>query len=165
MLMANLADVDHAEGRLLLGNRCYGKGGLAKHGTTHENVLTGAGVPYSINGVMYSKAATAELDLSALTMLAGTGLPLLAAPAQPAGTACVYLLLLDASGTVKVLPGLPAPASGPCPCPGLLPDHAPLGAIKVVNGTVNPFVIGTTALNTASLTVTYVDLASVPAVL
>ena len=53
-------------------NRCFGKAGLAIHGANVENVKTTAAVDYSIAGVLYQLAITAEIDLSACDFITET---------------------------------------------------------------------------------------------
>ncbi len=164
-LSINLNDLDLAALRQLIGDRSYSKGALAKHGANHENVLTTVAVDFSIGGVMYTKAITAEFDLSGVAVLNEQGEVLSAVTAQAIGKVRAYLLVLNAAGTPAIIQGVPATSGSACVCPGTPPGYAPFAAIKVTNASAGTFTLGTTALNTAGLTVAYTDLSVAPAVL
>lgn len=53
--------------RRTIGGLCIGNAGLAIHGTNAENVLTGAAVTLTHNGVCNAFAAQTEIDLSGKT--------------------------------------------------------------------------------------------------
>lgn len=145
-------------------NRCFGKAGLAIHGANVENVQTVAAVDYSIAGVMYQLAITAEIDLSALSCITETG----AADtltAQVTATDRAYLLVLNAAGTVKIIQGTAVATGGTCGVPGCPESYAPFAALKVANASGSDFTLGTTALNAANVTTTYVDVSLAPATL
>lgn len=161
----NLNDLDFAALRQLVGDRSYSKGILAVHGTNAENVKTAAAVDFSVGGIMYTKAATAEFDLSALGVLNEQGEVLAALSSQAAAKDRIYLLVLNAAGTCGIIQGAAVATGTTCKCPGTPPGYAPFAAVKVVNGTASAFTFGTTSLGTSGLTVTYVDLAVAPATL
>ena len=156
-MTATLQDVEHAALRHLLGNRCYTKGVLAIDANT-ENVQTTVIVTYSIRGVMYNKAAVAEIDVSALDGLSSTALA--------DGYTQIFGLALNAAGTITVVPGdqvLTADITAGTQVahwPAAIDDATVLfGAVKVVNATGSAFTFGTTGLDTAGITDTYYDLA------
>lgn len=161
-ISVSIGDALMADIRQLIGDRAYSKGGLADHGTNHENVLTAAAVAYSVGGVMYSKAAQTEIDLSALGVIDESGTTK-AIVAQSAGTTRCYLLVLNSAGTIKIvqITGV-LPASSSSDCPGCPAGYAPFGAVKIVNGTASAFTFGTTSKTTAGITPTYTDLAIAP---
>ena len=143
-------------------NRCFGKAGLAIHGANVENVQTVAAVDYSIAGVLYQLAITAEIDLSAcdfITETAGAD----TVSAQAKNTDRAYLLVLNAAGTVKVIQGTAVATAGTCTVPGCPDGYAPLGVIKVVNGNTATFTLGTTNFTAAAVTATYYDVSLAPA--
>jgi len=143
-------------------NRCFGKAGLAIHGANAENVQTTAAVDYSIAGVMYQLAVTAEIDLSALSCITETG----AADtltAQVTATDRAYLLVLNAAGTAKIIQGTAVATAATCVVPGCPDGYAPLGVIKVANASGSDFTLGTTALSAAGVTDTYFDVSLAPA--
>jgi len=93
---------------------------------------------------------------------------------QPINTTVIYVLALNAAGTVAVVQGTYAgqqitygsdlskivTAGGGVP--NLPAGYTAIGAIKVVTNGVATFTAGTTALDAAGLTVTYSDLALLP---
>lgn len=163
-MSVNLSDSPYAYLRSLLGTRSHGKAGLAIHGANLENVQTVAAVDYSIAGVMYQLAITAEIDLSALSCITETG----AADtltAQVTATDRAYLLVLNAAGTAKIIQGTAVATGGTCVCPGCPESYAPFAALKVANASGSDFTLGTTALNAANVTTTYVDVSLAPATL
>lgn len=163
-MSVNLSDSPYAYLRSLLGTRSHGKAGLAIHGANVENVQTVAAVDYSIAGVMYQLAITAEIDLSALSCITETG----AADtltAQVTATDRAYLLVLNAAGTVKIIQGTAVATGGTCGVPGCPESYAPFAALKVANASGSDFTLGTTALNAANVTTTYVDVSLAPATL
>ena len=163
-MSVNLSDSPYAYLRSLLGTRSHGKAGLAIHGGNVENVQTVAAVDYSIAGVMYQLAITAEIDLSALSCITETG----AADtltAQATATDRAYLLVLNAAGTAKIIQGTAVATGGTCVCPGCPESYAPFAALKVANASGSNFTLGTTALNAANVTTTYVDVSLAPATL
>lgn len=130
----------------LLSTACLSKAGLAE-GTNAATIQiaapNGAGIDFAIGGVLYHKADTDNIALTA-------------AAAQADGTTCWYLICINAAGTVSSVKGtddgdIPEPTSGTCP----------IGAIKVVTdgGT---FTAGTTDLGDAAVTDTYYDFMHVP---
>lgn len=133
-----------------------GKPGLAA-GTNAGTVQLAAATIYAINGVSASKAITNNIALTA-------------APLQPDLTTCIYLLALDAAGALTSYQGIPQLnvdlAAGnkvlQFPDPSLRPvTVCPIGYMKIVtNG--GTFTAGTTALNAAGVTATFVDLFQVP---
>lgn len=169
---ANYADFVHADERYLTANRCFSKAGLADHATAHEDVLTANAITYSIGGILYSKAAVAKIDLSTLAFVNENGAAV-GASAQAAGTTRVYLLAIDKDGTIAVVgPTFPATgtgatlaqntATGAGNVPGCPAAYAPFGAIKVVNGSANPFTLGTTPKTDAGIAATYFDVTMAP---
>jgi len=132
-----LDSIGDAALRRTIGGLCIGNAGLAIHGTNVENVLTATAVTLTHNGVCNAFAAQTEIDLSAKTAYDEKGVALSAIP------------MLTSQGDDADWPVLPF-------------GYCPFGGIKVVNGTASAFTIGTTALNTASLTVTYSSLLTIP---
>ncbi len=131
-------------------------GGLAI-GSTTSQFSTGATLNYSINGRIYSKAATAS---QAFVIEPNSGIvptALNTLQTLPAGRSCSFAVLLDAAGNFTVAQGdivdngLATPVARP---PA---GKAIVGAIKIANAT-NPFIPGTTALTATGVTATYVNL-------
>lgn len=137
-------------------NRCYSKAGLAEG--TNANTFkiaapNGAGVDFSINGVMYHKADADNLAFS-------SGHTALAASQQ-----CVFGVYLDTGGNVTT-------AQGPIKSVGsdlaVLPWSGPqngkclIGGIVVETSSSGAFTAGSTDLGDAQVTDTYVDCDGIP---
>jgi hypothetical protein len=137
---------------------CASKAGLAI-ATTATAVKTaapnGAGTDYAIDGKGYHKADTDNMALTA---------------GQTLATAYTVLLLicLDSSGTLSSVLGTAvlstdlANGNVVLQYPQATADTCPIGAMKIANATGSSFVTGTTDLDTSNLTVTYIDLLTVP---
>lgn len=160
--MAKLSAVDTAAARIL-GNMTFTKGVLAINGASAATVKTTNAIVYSVDGVIYSKAA---LSAQALTVVSG-GTPFYV---QPANTTTYYLLAVNAAGTVITVQGdntARVSSNGPAATFGLgnVPDapsgYTPFGLIKVATGAVT-FTPATTALDAASITFTFYDLSTAP---
>jgi len=123
------------------GTVCLAKAGLTI-ATTVTQIKTASAIDYSIGGVLYTKAATDNIAVTAAE--------------QADGTTAYYLICIDSSGTVSAVKGdddgdLPEPTSGTCP----------IGVLKVVVSG-GAFTLGTTDLDDATVTDTYYDIAHVP---
>ncbi len=115
----------------------------------------GAGIDFSINGVLYHVADCQDQ-------------PLTAATAQVALSSCIYLICASTAGALTSVKGtdclaadlaagtqvlrIPDPTAGTCP----------IGYIRVDTGAATTFTAGTTNLNAALITDTYVDLCMLP---
>jgi hypothetical protein len=139
------------------GTVCLSKAGLGE-GTNATTIKiaapNGAGVDFAIDGVLYHKADADNIDPTACDE-------------QADETTCLYLVTLNASGTVDTVKGTevdsdelsagnvvlhwPAPAADTCP----------IGAIKVATDGA-AFTMATTDLGAATVTDTYYDLLAVP---
>lgn len=162
--MGTFADIDHADLRQAIANRAYSKGVIAIDGTNAENVQTSAAVDYSINGVMYQLAITAEIDVSGLGVLTEKGATT-TMTAQATATDRIYLLVLNTSAAIKVVQGVAVATGETCYCPRVPPNHCAFAAIKVANASGSAFTFGTTSLATSGVTDTYFDLTMAPATL
>ncbi len=137
------------------GTMCLGYAGL-KVGTTESGVATAAAISYSINGELYTKAITATAAITA-------------AKAQAEETTCLYLVCLNAAGTLSTVKGKevatkdltakadvlrwPVPKEATCP----------IGYVKVaVTGTGVTFTAGSTLLSASGVTATYGNLMCIP---
>jgi len=125
---------------------CLAKGGLAIKAASSPDAKTASTVTYAIAGRLYSKAAMATV-------------PMAAAGSLPAGQSVAVGVFLDAAGTVSVKAGSPAPKAAECVFPDF--DHAalcPVGAVLVTNASASAMAFGTTALDAAGVTATYLDI-------
>lgn len=132
------------------GTLNLGKPGLAA-GTNAGTIQLVAATNYAINGVMYSKAITNNIAVTA-------------SPIQAADTTALYLIAADAAGTITVYKGPDvlnadlAAGNKVLQYSDLVPSTvAVLGEMKVVTVAVT-FTAGTTALNAAGVTTTFTDL-------
>lgn len=128
-------------------SRALSSAGLAE-GTNANTIQiaapNGAGVDYMINGVLYHKADTNNIAMTALA-------------AQAADTYAKYLVSLDAAGTVTLTKGADAASSALALLPATPANQAAIGYIEVQTTGVT-FTSGTTDLSAAGITDTYVNL-------
>lgn len=140
--------------------RAFSGGTLAAKATSDADLKTTTTISFMINNILYTKTATATIDLSATTAgvaaTAGTGV-------QAAGYYCAYLVEIDSSGNFDckkgtdaltaalALAALPAPTASKCPV-----------GILVVTNTTNPFIVGTTNSDATGVTFTCYDLSDIP---
>ena len=138
---------------------CLSKAGLAigdgsKLGVAIVSTV-GSGVDYVIDGVIRNLADAA------------TDKPLTAAAQQAAASKCLYLIQVNAAGTVSSVKGTaelttdlnagvevlhwPQPAA----------DNCPIGAVLMIT-TTTAFTAGTTALDGTGCTAAYYNLSTVP---
>lgn len=126
-----------------LRNGCKTIGSLAIKTSSDPDAKTTAAVVFEIAGKLYSLGAQGTLDLSALC--AGT---------IANGATKGVFLFVNAAGTVTGQL-VAADSSGNIACP----DHATslvcFGSIKIANASGSAFTVGTTALDTSNVTVTY----------
>lgn len=139
----SLANLYQKVTQILTGTRNHAKAGLAI-GTTKSKVKTAVATFYSIGGVMYTKAITDDLFV-----LAGAAF---------AGATRIWVLCLDASGTASAVLG-----TSTSEFPDIPDTVCPIGYIKVVAAAGTTFTPGTTLLDAANITTTYVDVSVLPA--
>jgi hypothetical protein len=144
--MSKISDVYNAALRALLGFACLTKVTLAINAASAATFKTTGTTSYTCDGIWFTKAA-----LAAQAFTAGHAV-------QAIGTTRYYLVTLDSAGTVRTIQG----TSG-----GGMPDapanQTPIGAIKIVTNASTTFTPGTTALDAAGVTATYIDLCVLPA--
>lgn len=169
--MSKTNDITNAAIRELLANRTYVKATLAINAASAATVKNTGAIIFSVDGVMYTKAALAAQSIAVTHNYLGVAG---GAYVQPVSTTVFYVLSLDATGAVSVVQGtfagqdlsqrnMGTSAKGT----GALPDPrdgtAPFGVIKVVTNGVATFTAGTTALDAAGVTATYFDVSILPA--
>lgn len=130
--------------RDVFGNACYGSAGLAE-GTNAATIQTANPIHYSIAHRNYVKVATDNIALTA-------------AAAQADGNECMYLICINAAGTVSSVKGTEALIGAGVTLPAVPADVVPIGAIKVATDGA-AFTAGTTDLGAAEVTDTYYNLA------
>ncbi len=115
-------------------------------------ITNAGGYDYAINGVIYTKATTDNIAMTALTT-------------QAVLTACGYLVKLDSAGTVSMKKGTDvsaadyALAGNTVQIPAPDANRCPVGAIKIVLASTATFTSGPTDLSAANVTATFTDLA------
>jgi hypothetical protein len=140
-------DVKKAKAFEMLRNKALNSGVLAIKATANADAKTTAAIAFTLAGVLYSLAAQATLDLSALVT-----------KVIAAGESAAIFLFTNASGTVTAV-AVDPDADGKYVCPDFDTDaKVCFGAIKLVNGTASDFTVGTTALDTTDITSTYYNL-------
>jgi hypothetical protein len=128
-------------------NACFGKAGLAE-GTNAATIKTVAAVDYCIDGLIYTKAITDNIAITA-------------AAVQAISTFCKYLVSVDAAGTVTVTKGTEAATSALALVPALPASSAPIGYFEIATDGVTTYTAGTTDNGAAGITDTYQDMSSV----
>lgn len=140
------------------GTMCLSKAGLAIGSGDVKDVdiaaPNGAGVDFAINGILYHKADAADQAITAAT-------------AQADLTTCLYLICLNAAGTVSSVKGTEVltadltAGTAVLQWPSPVANTCPIGAVKVATSGAT-FTAGTTAFNAVTVTDTYYDLFTVP---
>jgi len=127
-------------------NKCLSDGSWAE-GTNTKTVKNDAIVKYMIAGTVYHKAVT---DNQAMTACA----------AQATGTTCLYLLSLDASGTLTITKGATV-ASGTGTDSAAIPvcpsAEVPVSLMQITTSGAS-FTCGTTDLGATGITDVFYDL-------
>lgn len=137
--------------------------GALAGGSTASQFTNAAIINYAINGRYFSRAVIAS---QALVIEPNTGI----VPTQPqvlqnipAGRACAFAVVLDASGVFTVMQGDIVDAGLNCSIPQAPAGKAIVGAIKVNNASAAAFVPATTAFNVGGgVTTTYLNFAQHP---
>lgn len=175
--MTTLAQVNDLGLRRALGDRCYSYATLAINAGGAATIKTTGATSYSVDGIMYTKAALAAQAITVTHNL--LGLPVSGASAsgpgayvQPASTTVIYVVALNAAGTVAIVQGgytgqvITAPGGIVSTSKGEAPvvpiGYAPIGYMKVALGATT-FTPGTTLLDAANVTATYGNLSALPA--
>lgn len=145
--------------------------------TTAALVKTTAAATFSIDGQLFTKAATDNIPFaSQFTSSTYNPKP----GVQAAGTTALYGVFVDAAGTVTFVQGLPVATAdlaagqaalmfppntgaGAAPGAGLPRGRACLGFVRVaVAAGAAGFIPGTTALNASGVTASFINTVSVP---
>jgi hypothetical protein len=137
------------------GTICLGCAGLGIDASAKADAETLADFPYAINGLTY-------------TLTSGDGDVKLDDNTVAAGYTALFLVLVNASGTITVVKSdevdndeLTA-GSAVIHWPEPTVNTCPIGAIKIKNASASVFTGGTTLLDAASITTTFYNLFSVP---
>ena len=140
------------------GTFCLSNAGLAIGSTASQIAIAapnGAGVDYCIKGLSYHKADAATAAITA----AGT---------QAVLTTCLYVICLNAGGTVSSVKGREVlnadltAGTDVLEWPEVDEDVCPIGALKVKCENAATFTANTTLHDATDVTVTYYNLFTVP---
>jgi hypothetical protein len=160
--------------RRLLGDRCYVFSTLAINAGGAATVKTTGAVIYSVDGVMYSKAALSAQVITITHDQLGRDVstqPSWAKYIQPVSTTAYYLLGVNAGGTVCTVQGGYAGQTltlngAPYVSAGAMPElpagYAPIGVIKIAPTVAATFDPGTTLLDAANVNATYFNVSTLP---
>ena len=171
----------HKGQRNMVGSRCFSTGTVAMHASTKSDLKTTTAIGYSISntGGIYSKAATAQIDVSALGGVHSNN-PKIEYHDDSQTTARItrqsavglsiavddhvhILATLDASGTVRLYAGEMVAKTATAKRPQLdLTAEACFANIYLKNETSGAFVVGTGLLDASGLTATITNLSFPP---
>jgi hypothetical protein len=176
--MANMKTTADAALRKLLGTLCLTKATLAINAGGAATVKTTGTTSYLVGGEFKTKAALAAQSIAVTHDEDGIAVANgIAAYVQPVSTTVIYVIALNAAGTVAVVQGsyagqvqsyagnLSRINTGAGGAPVEPEGYTAIGAIKVVTNGSTTFTPGTTLLDAAGLTVTYHDVSILPAAL
>jgi hypothetical protein len=142
--------------------------GVLDDGTTAGTIKTTATVTFTVNGRFYSKGATDDVSIAYTGPSVYGANPNGAFTGQAGGSTRLYNVYLDAAGAFSVEPGpvvsttALAAGSAPLQFAEAKRNKACIGAVRVAVTANTTFVPGTTALDASGVTVTYLNLSSVP---
>ena len=118
---------------------------LLAEGTAAATIKTTNAIDFSINGILYSKAATDSIAIDAGAV-------------QAVATHCMYLVSIDKAGTVKTTKGVEAKTTEDIFLPSTPALNCVIGAFKIVTDASTTYTAGTTDNGAAGITDTYFDL-------
>lgn len=168
--MSTTENVYHDAVKNVLRNMNFTKGVLAINAASAPTVKTTNALTYSVNGVLYTKTALAAQSIAVTHRYDGSAVST-ANPAytQPISSSVVYLVCLNAAGTVAVVQGtyagqtvtdannLSKIVTGTGAAPVEPDGYTCIGTITVETNASATFIPGTTALDAAGVTATYAD--------
>lgn len=125
-------------------NQCLSTPGLAE-GTNANTIQIGTAFTYTIGGTRYTKGTADNVALTA-------------AAVQATDTNCIYLICIDAAGTVSSVKGTAVAAASQASCPA--PASAsvcPIGWLHIATANAATFTAGSTDLGASDVTDTFVN--------
>jgi len=127
-----------------LNTQCFNAAGLAE-GTNANTFKTTNAITYTIAGVRYTKGATDNLAFTAASQ-------------QATDTNCIYLICINAAGTLSTVKGtaVAAASAATCPSPGSA-SLCPIGWVHIATASAATFTAGSTDLGASNVTDTFVD--------
>jgi hypothetical protein len=169
--MSRLSQVQRDDMRKLMQNVCLSKITLAINAGSAATVKNTGTITYTSDGLFKTASALSAQALAAdatvQARITGQGTFYV----QPVSTTVYYVIGLDAAGVCKTFQGTYAgyqfPGASLYVGDGDLPNdigsYTPIGIIKIVTNGSTTFTPATTALDAAGLTVTFIDVALLPA--
>jgi hypothetical protein len=147
--------------------------GALAAGTNAGTVKTTVAIPFALDGQLYSKAITDNISIAYVgpevyQAPTGVGASNGSFTGGVGGATRLYLLCFNAAGTVSVTPGKIVNTADlsagrvSLDFPDAPYNQCPFGAVRIAVTANTSFVPGTTALNAAGVTATYLNLAGVP---
>lgn len=133
------------------GTYSEGRSGLAKHGTTHNHLLTANASVVNFDGAQSDVAAVADITPTALAQ-------------QAAETTCLYLHCVTAAGVASQVRGKEVNsaqlAAGlvQLKWPRPAANTVPIGGYKIETAASTTFTNGTTDYNATGVTATFVSM-------
>lgn len=146
-MAGNIEHVEHQNIRHNFVTGCLDAAVVAE-GTNAATIKTTNAISFMIDGVLYAKAATDNIAVTAASV-------------QAVSTKCMYLVSITAAGAVVVTKGTAVGASENAYLPDLPAGNAPVGAFRIVTDGVTTFTAGTTDIGAAGITETFFDLGAV----
>jgi hypothetical protein len=151
------------------GSMAFASGALA-NGTNAGSIKTTATVPFTVDGIFYSKAATDNLPFTmTVPAVSSNGYATNGSfTGQTGGSTRLYGVYLDSAGAVTHVPGpicnSTELAAGSCALQFPPPQRgkACIGMVRIAVTAGTTFIPGTTALNAAGVTTTYLNLSGIP---
>jgi len=172
--MARLSHINDGGLRRALGNQCLSFGTLAINAGGAATIKTTGATTYRHNGLNLTKAALSAQSFAVTHRADGTAVTTdEPAYVQPQNTSVVYVVALDATGTVAIVqgtyagqavtfkPDLSRIETGTGFVPYEPAGYVAIGAVKVVTAATT-FTPGTTALDAANITFTFHNVGLLP---
>lgn len=176
--MSSISHINAAGVRSVITNMTLSAAVLAINAAGAATVKTTGAIVYSVGGIAKSKTALSAQSIAVTHDFQGTAVAKgFKAYAQPAGTRVVYVLSVNAAGTVAVSQGTYAGQRMPKPgdlsitldgtgyVPAEPKGYTAFGAIVIDLSQAATFTPGTTALDAAGVTATFYDVSVLPEVL
>lgn len=173
--MSSISNINAAGVRSVIANMTLNVPALAINAAGAATVKTTNAIEYSVGGIGKSKAALSAQSIAVTHDFQGTAVAKgFKAYAQPAGTRAIYVLSVNAAGTVAVSQGtyvgqrLPKPGdlSVTMDGTGFVPaepkGYTAFGAIVISLANAATFTPGTTALDAANVSATFYDISVLP---
>jgi hypothetical protein len=144
--------------------------GALANGTNAGTIQIAAAIPFVIDGVLYSKAITNNITIPYTAPATVYGQPSNGSfTGGPTGSTRLYGLYMDTAGAVSIVPGpivdtaVLAAGGAALHFPASVRNLVNFGVMRVAVTSGTTFIPGTTALNAAGVTTTYLNLSQTPA--